>query len=134
MKNSICYYKGKFEGEDINEIYDDEYYDDYDDYDDCDDYNNYDNYNDDDYDNDNDNDNYDDYKIKFEGEYLNGKRSGKGKEYDYYGRLKFEGEYLNGKRLNGKVYNENNKLEFEGAYLYKKNGMEKENNIMIMEN
>ena len=38
----------------------------------------------------------------FEGEYLNGKRNGKGKEYDYYGNLIFEGEYLNGKRWNGK--------------------------------
>ena len=26
----------------------------------------------------------------------------KGKEYNYYGKLKFEGEYLNGK-INGKV-------------------------------
>ena len=42
--------------------------------------------------------NYDGDLI-FEGEYLNGKRNGKGKEYDYYdGKLIFEGEYLNGKR------------------------------------
>ena len=41
---------------------------------------------------------YDDYdKLKFEGEYLNGKRNGKGKEYDY-DKLKFEGKYLNGKK------------------------------------
>ena len=33
---------------------------------------------------------YDD-KLRFEGEYLNGKRNGKGKEYDYDGKLKFEG-------------------------------------------
>jgi len=40
--------------------------------------------------------------LKFEGNYLNGKRSGKGKEYyDDNNILKFEGEYLNGKR-NGK--------------------------------
>ena len=32
-------------------------------------------------------------KLKFEGEYLNGKRNGKGKEY-YNGKLVFEGEYL----------------------------------------
>ena len=32
----------------------------------------------------------------FEGEYLNGKRNGKGKEYDFNGKLKFEGEFLNG--------------------------------------
>ena len=33
--------------------------------------------------------------LLFEGEYLNGKRNGKGKEYFYNGKLKFEGEYLN---------------------------------------
>ena len=37
-------------------------------------------------------------KIKFEGEYLNGKRNGKGKEYNNDGKLIFAGEYLNGKR------------------------------------
>ena len=37
-------------------------------------------------------------KLIFEGEYLNGKRNGKGKEYNKYDRLIFEGEYLNGKR------------------------------------
>ena len=31
--------------------------------------------------------------LKFEGEYLNGKRNGKGKEYYYNGKLEFEGEY-----------------------------------------
>ena len=31
--------------------------------------------------------------------YLKGKRNGKGKDYDYGGKLIFEGEYLNGKRL-----------------------------------
>jgi len=40
----------------------------------------------------------------FEGEYLNGKRHGKGKEY-CDNKLKFEGEYLNGKRHGkGKEY------------------------------
>ena len=43
---------------------------------------------------------YDD-NLKYEGEYLNGKRNGKGKEYYKNGKLKFEGEYLNGER-NGK--------------------------------
>ena len=38
------------------------------------------------------------WKIKFEGQYLNGDRNGKGKEYDYDGNLIFEGEYLNGKK------------------------------------
>ena len=38
-------------------------------------------------------------KLTFEGEYLNGKRNGKGKEYYYNGELIFEGEYLNGKKM-----------------------------------
>ena len=37
-------------------------------------------------------------KLIFEGEYLNGKKNGKGKEYNLKDRLEFEGEYLNGKR------------------------------------
>ena len=41
----------------------------------------------------------------FKGEYLNGKRNGKGKEYDYDNVLIFDGEYLNGKRNGeGKEY------------------------------
>ena len=48
---------------------------------------------------------YSDGELKFEGEYLNGKRNGKGKEYyskKYFNNdLEFEGEYLNGER-NGK--------------------------------
>ena len=55
----------------------------------------------------------------FEGEYLNGKRNGKGKEYSIYGKIEFEGEYLNGKR-NGKgkeYYIFNGELKFEGDYL-----------------
>ena len=52
----------------------------------------------------------------FEGEYLNGERNGKGKEYSYDGKLKFEGEYLNGKR-HGKGKEYLNKLFFEGEYL-----------------
>ena len=52
-------------------------------------------------------------KIKYEGEYLNGKRSGKGKEYYYDGTLIFEGEYLNGKEWNGKKYNINNEIIYE---------------------
>ena len=38
-------------------------------------------------------------KLLFEGDYLNGKRHGKGKEYDFDGKLLFEGDYLNGKRV-----------------------------------
>ena len=47
---------------------------------------------------------------------MNGKRNGKGKEYEY-GELIFEGEYSNGKKNgNGKEY-KYGKLEFEGEYL-----------------
>ena len=37
-------------------------------------------------------------KMKYECEYLNREKTGKGKEYYYKGTLEFEGEYLNGKR------------------------------------
>ena len=68
-------------------------------------------------------------KLKYEGEYLNGERNGKCKEYNSNGKLIFEGEYLNGERWNGKVkecYNDGI-LEFEGEYLNgKRNGKGKE--------
>ena len=47
---------------------------------------------------------YNEKGILFEGEYLNGKKNGKGKEYKY-GHLIFEGEYINGKYFNGKGFN-----------------------------
>ena len=57
--------------------------------------------------------------LEFEGEYLNGERNGKGKEYNQNDKLIFEGEYLDGKIWNGKGkefdYKEN--LIFEGKYL-----------------
>ena len=67
----------------------------------------------------------DDY---FKGEYINGEKNGKGKEYSEYGRLIFEGEYLNGKRNGkGKEYSEYDYLIFEGEYLNgKRNGKGKE--------
>ena len=43
-------------------------------------------------------------KLIYEGEYLNGKRNGKGKEYDIFFNLIFDGEYYNGKKWNGKIY------------------------------
>ena len=60
---------------------------------------------------------YSDGKLKFEGEYLNGERNGKGKEF-YNGKLLFEGEYLNGKR-NGKgvEYYDNDKFKTKENYL-----------------
>ena len=56
-------------------------------------------------------------ELIFEGEYLNGKKNGKGKEYDYGSKFIFEGEYLNGQRWKGKGYDYNGKLIFEGEYL-----------------
>ena len=96
-------------------------------------------------------------KLIFQGEYLNGKKHGKGEEYyesgKYSNKLKFEGEYLNGQRHGkGKEYYKNEGLLFEGEYKSGKNGMgqdliilvilnlylrmekEREKNIMIMEN
>ena len=75
--------------------------------------------------------------LKFEGEYLNGKRNGKGKEYDNNGKLEFEGEYLNGKRNGkGKEYNDEGKLIFEGEFLNGKRwigiGEEYEESIQIL--
>ena len=70
------------------------------------------------------------YKIKFEGEYLNGKKNGKGKEYYENGKIKYEGEYINGERNGkGKEYYRNGKLFFEGEYLDgKRHGKGKEYN------
>ncbi len=61
-------------------------------------------------------------KILYEGEYLNGKRHGKGKQYYYIdGNLEFENEYLyNEKKKEKEYYNEESKLMFEGEYLYQK--------------
>ena len=65
----------------------------------------------------------------FEGEYLNGKRNGKGKEYYAYGDLLFKGEYLNGERNGeGEEYLWYGRcttsfLSFKGEYLNgKRNG------------
>ena len=56
--------------------------------------------------------------LLFEGEYLNGKRNGKGKEYYDSGRLQFEGEYINGKRNGkGEEFWGNGSIKFEGEYL-----------------
>ena len=43
-------------------------------------------------------------KLIIEGEYIEGKVNGIGKEYDKKWQLIFEGEYLNDKRWNGKRY------------------------------
>ena len=41
-------------------------------------------------------------KLKFEGQYINDQRNGRGKEYNFKGDVIFEGEYLNNQRWNGK--------------------------------
>ena len=47
-----------------------------------------------------------DGQLEYEGEFLNGKKNGKGKQYSYNGQLEYEGEFLNGKKNgNGKEYN-----------------------------
>ena len=63
------------------------------------------------------------FDLIYEGGYLNGEKNGKGKEYYSDGNLKYEGEYLNGKKWNGKVYNNIGKIEFE---IKKGNGKGKE--------
>ena len=61
---------------------------------------------------------YDDGKLKYEGEYLNGTRNGKGKEFYNDEKLKSEGEYINGKKNgNWKEYYDDGKIKFEGEYL-----------------
>ena len=50
-------------------------------------------------------------KLIFEGEYSNKKRNGQGKEYYDDNRVKYEGEFLNGKRWNGKIYSYKNGSE-----------------------
>ena len=51
--------------------------------------------------------------LIFEGEFLNGVRNGKGKEYYKEGKIKFDRKYLNGKRNGkGKEYYRNGELAF----------------------
>jgi antitoxin component YwqK of YwqJK toxin-antitoxin module len=65
--------------------------------------------------------------MKFEGGWKDGKKEGKGKEYFANGKLKFEGEYLNGKSYNGNGYDINGNIIYE---LNKGLGFEK--NILII--
>ena len=59
-----------------------------------------------------------DGKLLFEGEYINGEKNGKGKEYQN-DELMFDGEYLNGKKYNGNIkeYYYDGKLFFHGDLL-----------------
>ena len=52
-------------------------------------------------------------KIIFDGEYKNGKRNGKGKEYNNLGDITFEGEYLYDHKWNGKHYDKEGNLQYE---------------------
>ena len=70
--------------------------------------------------------------LIFEGEYLNGEKNGKGIEYNEKGKILFEGEYLNGKKNNGKIkeFFKNGNLKFESEYVNgKRNGKSKDYNI-----
>ena len=71
-----------------------------------------------------------DYKgrLKFKGEYSKGKKNGKGEEYDDEGRLIFEGKYKKGQRNGkGKEYDDEGRVIFEGEYLNgNRNGKGKE--------
>ena len=56
-------------------------------------------------------------KLIFEGEFKNGKRKGKEKEYYKSGEISFKGTYLNGKKHGkGIEYDQNGKIQFEGEY------------------
>ena len=66
-----------------------------------------------------------DNSLIFEGEYLNGERNGKGREYEF-DILVFQGEYLNGKKYGkGIEFYDNGNIKYEGYYLNGKrwNGM-----------
>ena len=63
----------------------------------------------------------------FKGEYLNGKRNGKGKEFNYNEELIFDGEYLNGERNGkGKEYDGYGALRFKVNIKMAKSGMVKD--------
>ena len=73
----------------------------------------------------------DNAKLIFEGEYLNGKRNGKGKEFFNNGEIMFEGEYLNGERKKGKEYSNYGKTIVEVEYINGKK-IEKNKNCIII--
>ena len=57
-------------------------------------------------------------ELKYEIDYLNGEKSGKGTEYYYNGELRYEGQYFNGeKNGKGKEYYNDGKLFYQGEYL-----------------
>ena len=56
---------------------------------------------------------YDSGKLRFDGEYLKGKRHGKGKEYDFLGNLIYKGKLLNDKRWDGVGYDDYKNIVYE---------------------
>ena len=73
---------------------------------------------------------YENNIIKFEGEYIDGKRNGKGREYDINDKIIFEGDFINGNQR-PKEYKYDNAdyyvLEYEGEILEgERNGKGKE--------
>ena len=73
------------------------------------------------------------YKLKFEGEYINGSIYANAKEYNKDGKLIFEGQYLNGKKWNGKGYDDDGNIIYElknGSGFIREND---ENNGIIFE-
>ena len=59
--------------------------------------------------------------LMFEGEYLNGERNGKGKEY-YEDELEYEGEFLNGRRQGrGKEYDEGKLIYLHHIFFFSRN-------------
>ena len=71
--------------------------------------------------------------LIYEGEYLNGERNGKGKEYNDNGKLIFEGEYVNGIKYNGWGYDEDNGNKIYELKFGKGCIKEYKNNILIYE-
>ena len=67
-------------------------------------------------------------KLIFEGEYLNGEKNGKGKELFYDGSAKFEGEFFYGERNGkGKEFFYDGSVKYEGEFLEgKRHGKGKE--------
>ena len=63
-----------------------------------------------------------DERLMYDGEYLNGLKNGKGKEYNTSNRcLKYEGEFYNGVRHGkGKAYNRSAILKYEGEFFFGK--------------
>ena len=76
---------------------------------------------------------YDNGKLFFKGEYLNGLRNGKGKKYDKNGKINADVEYSNGCRWNLKEYDKNNNilnvLKEGNGYIKQYN----ESNVLIFE-